>query len=380
MIIKSDTIWKSGDDINLNGLVQVAPGATLTIEAGAKVKNGTIEVFGELVTAGTAQNLVTFERVALKFGGDFNSPGYMDISFSKFYGGSFLDANGGAGYGAFEVTDSIFTGTQGFYIWYPTSDSTFLRNVFDNTQGMSIGTDRDARVLVEANTFVNPSRPYNGSDAAAIVNWAAYGNPVEVRFNTFSLPSGTNAIELPSGYSSTQVVAEENYFGVITTRQIADLILDKLDDLNRASIVSFKNFLTSPHPDAPAVPMGPLVFHGTDGSDYLEGRGVGDLLYGYAGYDTLQGHAGSDMLDGGADRDSLFGGEGDDTLLGGTDGDNLTGGEGNDLLDGGADRDRLLGEKGNDTLDGGESGDTLIGGEGNDTYILDDTSTKSMKI
>lgn len=88
---------------------------------------------------------------------------------------------------------------------------------------------------------------------------------------------------------------------------------------------------------------GPVVDHGPDGDDYLEGGSGDDIIFGEGGNDTLRG---------GADEDTLYGGSGSDLLVGGA---------GADFLFGGDDADEFeinVAEDGfGDVVDGGTGGD-----------------------
>ena len=121
---------------------------------------------------------------------------------------------------------------------------------------------------VEANSFVNMSPAANGDGSSAIVVWASYGDPVLIRNNTFVIPDGGIAVELPAGYTSAAVDARSNYWGTTNLVAINDLILDANDDLNRASVIPVGNPLSAPHPGAPAVS---LLVRGTVGTDTLTG-------------------------------------------------------------------------------------------------------------
>lgn len=103
-----------------------------------------------------------------------------------------------------------------------------------------------------------------------------------------------------------------------------------------------------------------------DGGDGAEGRA--DSLLGGAGNDVILGHTGNDYIDGGADNDILFGGkdgsEGDDTIIGGL---------GNDILVGSKGNDRLVATAGMNILIGGAGADQLIAGGGGDILVADTT-------
>ncbi|MEF9606257.1 hypothetical protein O4J55_29595, partial [Paracoccus sp. PXZ] len=119
---------------------------------------------------------MTFDNVRLTFGSEHRTPARLEMAFTNWAGGEFLPATGNASYGSFSVTDSTFNGTQGFYIWYPTSESNFTRNLFVGSSPLSIGTGHDSSLTVEANSFVNIAGPMEV--------WAAYGEPVIIRYNT----------------------------------------------------------------------------------------------------------------------------------------------------------------------------------------------------
>ncbi len=95
---------------------------------------------------------------------------------------------------------------------------------------------------------------------------------------------------------------------------------------------------------------------GSDGTDWISGNEVGNILYG----DALDSFVGmSDTIDGGAADDTIFGGAGGDLLSGSYDDDQLFGGAGEDTINGNEGTDTLTGGAGADSLSGGsEAGDT----------------------
>ncbi len=99
------------------------------------------------------------------------------------------------------------------------------------------------------------------------------------------------------------------------------------------------------------VVVAPIVWVGTEGSDFFRAGPLDDTLSGRGGDDDLHGEAGDDTLYGEAGRDTLRAGEGNDDLFGGPDRDTLDGGPGNDRLEGGPGDDLLAG--GDDELRSG---------------------------
>ncbi|MCB1335939.1 MAG: Hint domain-containing protein [Maritimibacter sp.] len=124
-----------------------------------------------------------------------------------------------------------------------------------------------------------------------------------------------------------------------------------------------------------------------DGADEVTGGAGNDTVFGFAGNDTIRGGGGNDSLDGDAGNDSLLGGDGADTLIGDGGDDTLSGevgddviyagdgwdaaygGDGNDAIYGEGDVDWLVGGAGNDTIYGGTGTDYIFGGTGDDLLV-----------
>ncbi|MDI6029557.1 hypothetical protein QBK99_25790 [Corticibacterium sp. UT-5YL-CI-8] len=246
----------------------------------------------------------------------------MEFDFAAFNGGSFLPATGNASYGTFHVRDSVFNGTDGFYIWYPGDGSGFWNTAFWDTSGLSIGTT-DSFELRE-NAFYNATGIY-GSDAAVHI-WAAYGPDVLLRGNTFS--GSPLAIEVAN---SAGVDARGNFWGTLDPSRIRQSIFDANDDLNLGSVVDVRNPLAEFSPNAPAMP---LTVHGTRSGETLAGNRYDDKIFGYGGEDLLKGGDGGDILNGSSGIDTMIGGGGNDIYYVDHVGDNVVeaAGEGTDRV------------------------------------------------
>ncbi|WP_096788005.1 calcium-binding protein [Rhodobacter sp. CZR27] len=95
---------------------------------------------------------------------------------------------------------------------------------------------------------------------------------------------------------------------------------------------------------------------GSDGSDWIDGNTLGNLIMG----DQFRFGPGG--------NDTIFGDDGDDTVHGGGGNDSINGAEDNDLLYGGDGADTIGGSLGFDTIEGGTGADSLSGGaDGGDT-------------
>jgi hypothetical protein len=363
MIINFDTVWESGQIINLTENIQIAPGVKLTVEAGATVNGGgfDIQAFGSLDVAGTRASQVGLNNVSLSFGGNYSVPGRIDVAFADFSGGSLFAASGGARYGSFKISDSSFINMGASYVWYPTSTSSFERNLFVSSGGLSIGSN--SIVNVTNNIFIESSGNIDGS--AAIVNWASYNSGLEVHFNAFL--SSSAAIEAPVGYQNhSKVNGQNNWYGTTSETLVNAKILDNEDDLNRGPVVQAPFLL---NPDAVMTQDGRWLL-GTSTSETMGLHSTGyQTLIGLEGNDVyIVNHGSNDIIErpgGGfdtvyssvsytlpSDVEALF--------LTGTDDLNATGSGGNNTLGGNAGRNVLTGGAGDDIYGVDGNGDTVV--------------------
>lgn len=371
MIIATDTIWRSGDVIDLGGLVQIEEGVTLTIESGVTVQNGTLEVFGNLLVRGGGNEKVLFNEVDLRMTSIFpNSGGYIDAEFMEMTGGSLVTSRN-----VFMISSCRFSDTV-VVLNYPPESSAVLGSEFSG--GISLGLYGGVEVLVRGNSFANMEPPQSSYIRSAILLFGSDENSVIISENTFSLGDGYMAITIEEGSKNLLVEANDNFFGSSDYAAIYDMILDRSDDLKRNVFVSLDRFLNTPSSDAPVVP---LIIRGSSAGDMLIGGAVGDILNGGLGADTMVGGAGDDtyVVDNIADAVTEISGGGEDTirasvsytLASEVEALELTGvgaisGTGNDQAN------FIVGNAGDNVLNGGLGADTLIGAAGGDTYLVDD--------
>ncbi|MFC3616077.1 hypothetical protein ACFORG_20190 [Lutimaribacter marinistellae] len=305
IIVSEDTTWNGLEEIVLQDDVQIAPGATLTILPGTTVVGDgrEITVWGTLNAGRNGEELVKFAGVDLQFGNRNDQPGRIMLDSVVMTGGSFLDANGLARYGSFNVQNSIFDGVEGFYIWYPSGPSAFIGNSFKDSAGLSIGTRQE--VLVENNAFLSPGSTFNGS--ATIVSWASYGasDHIKILENTFYSGQGV-VLEVADGYSSAAIFADGNYVEDATGGDGEDFVLDSQDSLTRATDIDLGIPAVEPPSDTPVInrkPQGVVSINGAasegrvlvvDASAITDSDGIGLFQYQWLRDGTLIDGATSD--------------------------------------------------------------------------------------
>ena len=214
--------------------IQVAYGATLTIEPGVIIKgnNHYIKVWGTLNAIGTENDKITFNDVKIKLNGTSQENSFMDIRFAEVNGGSIASPSGGSAYGSFNLRDSHIKNTEDYmYVWYPKSDVNIERNIFENSGGISVGTDGSVKVVIRNNVF------YKQTSNFAVENWASYdSSETIVEYNSF-MSTDRIALRLPSGYNNAKMTAINNYWNTNDTEIIDSMIFDKKDDLGSAGEV-----------------------------------------------------------------------------------------------------------------------------------------------
>ena len=254
-ILTTNTTWPaSGSPYRVQGAVQVAAGATLTFEAGAKVEvDSTIQLEGGLTVAGTATDPVIIQTdVALFRGiGAYTEPSRkVNITHANIIGPGPLTGSD-TKYLGFTMTDSKISDiTSTNYIWYPTS-LLFERNVFTRVNTIEIGTNRVSAVIRNNRFRQAPAsgfRGYNGS--SQIVSWAAYGTPLQVTGNVFDPTVRPRILQVSI---DGNVDASGNYFASTDPTEVKTWVRDKEDDLSLPSVVDVDPLLAAPPAEVPAV-------------------------------------------------------------------------------------------------------------------------------
>lgn len=244
-VLASDVNWTlAGSPYVLGGLLQV--GGTLTIEAGAEVfgKSRSMQIHGHLVIDGSSEQPVTLHDVNIEPRGTPQSTISVEIAHALFDGGSPY-YSGSASYGSLSLRDSVLTGTHELFLWYPQAPCFIERNVFLQAGGISTGTR--GPINITNNYFFEQT-------TAAVSNWASYSaTHVQVHGNTFASSDRMALALLPQSVSAA-IDGTGNYWGTTDPTQIGNMISDRNDDLNIASVIAFDPPLAAPAPETPTPP------------------------------------------------------------------------------------------------------------------------------
>lgn len=256
-IVSSNTTWsRANSPYRLTQNVQIAYGATLTIEPGVEVQGASkrIEVWGVLSASGTASSPVRLDSTHVVPRGAHLQPFHIRMEHVEMRRGSLYAPTGNSERGSLILRDSrLYDLGSYLYVWYPIGENFIERNVFVRSGGISVGADtrtERVRVYIRNNTFVDWTAPAGG--AYAVENWASYGGETTIVQHNSFLSTNRVALRLPSGYTDTRITATENYWGTTSESVIQAMIYDRNDDLGSGGTITYTPFLTQPHASTPA--------------------------------------------------------------------------------------------------------------------------------
>jgi hypothetical protein len=247
-VLSANTTWtRAGSPYTLSADLQISSGVTLTINAGVSVignSHSSIKVFGTLTIQGSSSARVVLKNVVIASGANaVDAPYGISIQYAQIDGGSILGFVDYASYGSLVLRDSILTGLDFFYIYYPVVDCYIERNVFTRCGGFNVG-QKSANVYVRNNLFDQQTTPY------AVQNWDTFPGSTIVQYNTF-LSTGAIAVSLYPTASPAALDASNNYWNTTDTNVINDMIFDRNDSLACAGTINYLPILTAPDPNTP---------------------------------------------------------------------------------------------------------------------------------
>jgi hypothetical protein len=281
-IISEDTVWtKENSPYFLTGNVELAYGASLTIEPGVSVVGrwGSIEVWGDLIVEGTEDENVLFNNVRIEPLGKYSELSSIDMKHAHMYRGGVMAWNNSSPRTSFTIVDSIFQDTYYMNLYYPKAVSYLERNIFSDTGGIKIGTDFNQAIEIRNNLFYKTYGNYLIESMVAVSDKTIFEkNSFIDTPKVFNLTSTSFAFDLD---------ARNNYWGTSEPDNFAAKFYDKNDSLSSPGFVLYEPYLTVPDPATPSLedipPIPPTVknseeFH--DGMDMLAGTGEkGTTIY-----------------------------------------------------------------------------------------------------
>ena len=252
-IINTDTTWTlAKSPYKLTSNVQIAQGATLTIEPGVIVSGSSITVFGTLNAVGNSGKYIEFSNMSIAPANDpsLSIKSNIIVRYCKISNCSFYGRTGSRTYAALQMSDCILTNSYDVLnIWYPYKDCYIERNVFVDYKGVEVALASN-NLYITNNLFIKktdiqPSVP-------TILAQQSYGSEeVIVSKNTF-YNNDKIAIKIPPSMSGIKVKADNNFFNTTDISIISKLIYDRNIDLGSAYIINYLPILTSPDPNTPS--------------------------------------------------------------------------------------------------------------------------------
>ncbi|MFT8890191.1 MAG: hypothetical protein ABF904_15530, partial [Ethanoligenens sp.] len=155
--ITADTEWSKTDSpYYLSNNIQIAKGATLTIDPGVTIYgNGhSILNYGSVAAIGDTTNRISLNTLELDSGNNNSTPCTYNLQYLDMSGGKLFSPTGEAMSINLTIQHSTFINIADYtYIWYPANQIDIGYNIFENTGTLSIGSNYN--VYIHNNDFYN---------------------------------------------------------------------------------------------------------------------------------------------------------------------------------------------------------------------------------
>jgi hypothetical protein len=266
LIISEDTLWsKKNSPYKISGKVQVAYGATLTIEPGVVLlREGTpsstlVSIFGNLRMVGTSDEPITANRIYFITGKNTESNKYpsIDIENSKLYrcalhfddyAKNVIVKNNDILHPKDDDYDEY--GRSAMLIFNGMNETIIENNIFDTET-----SEIYVKILCGGRASKNIFKKYTNIDNIDLVNnlfcqgirLVQVNSAPFIRYNSFL---GTS-IFYTSERSDFEHDISNNYWGNADEKTIKAMLHDKNSDLGLCGEFIYKPMLKTPHKDTP---------------------------------------------------------------------------------------------------------------------------------
>lgn len=233
-IISTDTTWDvDGSPYVITSTVQIAEGITLTVEPGVTVSDGEIEVWGNFITVGTEQQMITLRNLEIAFKNK-STEIISEISMQYVNREAFQIRNTFQHGCKLIIKDSSLKNENASYVTY--WDLYYFsfqleRNIFNN-----------CKIYIPC--LCREDYAHNNYFFESIISVGYNCEDETIFYNNSIIDSTVNG-------NSDDTDIQNNYWGTTDTAIIDEMIYDSNDDLSRKGTLSYLPILTELHPDTP---------------------------------------------------------------------------------------------------------------------------------
>ncbi|HEX8450487.1 MAG TPA: Ig-like domain-containing protein [Longimicrobium sp.] len=275
-LLSTNTTWTlSKSPYRMIGKVQLASGATLTIEPGVTVdgQGNDLEFWGSVRAVGTAESRIHLNGVRLRSEASFEDRSTVLIAYSDVAGGAL---GIGGGISDLDVSHSLIKGIGAMSVTASSAARRIEDNVFRDGTGVELMSVAPTRfdVYIQRNVFINTGGIRAGFFAgsslpkAYIRNNSFYDQTTDFAISVSSAAAEATVVENNSFWSTNRVAlrteigvlgsnrdfrvnAQNNFWNTTDEAVIQSMIYDRNDDPAGAGYVDYQPFLAASHRETP---------------------------------------------------------------------------------------------------------------------------------